>query len=128
MKKLMYLLILYPAFSYAGMATRTPSVQIYVPDVPITVYIHVMPSFNTKAWAIEETPPELWRVVDQISDDGVFNAGVIKWGIFYGTKQKTLSYRIMPTKYGQRVKTFKGKVSFDGVSQPITGISKLGRD
>ena len=88
-------------------------------NAPTTVTLIVTPSPSNSAYAAEDTVPAGWTV-GAISDGGSFDAvnRRVKWGPFFDTQSRTLSYEITPTNGGS---SFAGTASFDGVNLNTAG-------
>ena len=91
-----------------------------------TVFLNATPPAGALAYAVEETVP-LGVVVSRITEGGVFDVGQrkIKWGPFFGAQSKVLSYAVAIDSGGDGLVVFNGNSSFDGVDQPIIGVSEV---
>jgi len=106
-------------------ATRTlPSVLI--PRTEIPVQIDVQPNPEAHAWVVEENPNSDW-VVSNITNGGVFDevSGLIKWGPFYGSDPKVLSYTAAVPGGAMGTAHFWGSISIDGVKEAICGDTEV---
>lgn len=105
----------------AGFAVRD------LPNAPgglSTVRIAVTPPPGTSAYAIQDTPPVGW-IIREVSHGGIFdtNTGKVKFGPFYESGARTLSYEAYPPPGAQGVYVFTGEASADGETTAITGES-----
>lgn len=89
---------------------------------PISVTIHLQVAASTLASVIEDQPPTGW-IVDAINEGGAWDStsGKVKWGPFYDTQARTLTYTVIPGTTGNN--GFVGQASFDGMSIAIKGPS-----
>jgi hypothetical protein len=87
-----------------------------------TVTITINPPPVVAAAGLEELPPTGWPV-SNISHSGTVDAqtGKLKWGPFFGTIPGAVSYEITVPTSASGSACFAGKVSFDGLDQPIGG-------
>lgn len=87
----------------------------YVPAVPFTVTLSYTSSLAAGAGAIEEVPPAGWTI-SNISDGGVYDplARMIRWGVFSGTSNRSVSYTLTPPASASGPVRFDGRVSVDG--------------
>lgn len=94
----------------------------YQPAVSFIVTISVTPRVTDSAYAIEERPPEGWKV-SGISDDGFYSplTRKINWGLFLDGRHRVLSYQVTPPTNRVSVVYFSGVVSVDGVNVPVAG-------
>lgn len=90
---------------------------------PFSVTVSVTPEGTTRAFAVEEVPPPGW-LVRFVSGGGRFDTKNqrIKWGPFFGTETRTLTYEVTPLNTPGEA-SFAGTGSFDGTSQVIAGRS-----
>jgi hypothetical protein len=110
-----------PMASGTGSATRTlPST--YEPSMAVNVSISINPGQGTQVYAVEETPPNGW-VISDINENGVWDDinKKVKWGPFFGSNIRTLTYQATPPSGETGAKTFSGTVSFDGNNVSIGG-------
>jgi hypothetical protein len=98
----------------------------YAPNVPIVVALRITPSPIVGAWGLEEQVPIGWAVTD-VSHGGRFfsSGGILKFGIFYDSTPRTLTYHITPARETAGIVTFVGAASFDGASLTISGDRQL---
>lgn len=96
----------------------------YSPSVKFTVAIAVNPAANVEAYAVEETVASGWTVTGA-NEGGAYDAAGqrIRWGPFFGSQSRTLTYEIIPAASAIGTATFEGSASFDGGMTRITGDS-----
>jgi hypothetical protein len=101
--------------------------DIYTPSVPVSVSISVSPNSATLVYAVEDTPPVGW-VVSSINEDGQWDSvnKKVKWGPFFDSNIRTLTYQATPPAGESGTKAFYGVGSFDGTNVVIGGESKVG--
>jgi hypothetical protein len=106
-------------------ATRVVS-HPKTPNSPYLVSIKIKPQSTVKAFAVEETPPSNCQA-SEIDNDGNLNQSqhVIKWGIFFNSNPKTLSYKLVCSEFKNKKNEFKGQASFDGSSIEIGGARRI---
>ena len=94
----------------------------FKPGFPLHVEVRITPKAGTTAYAIEENPPAGW-LVRNISDGGRFRSdtGRIKWGLFYDSQPRTLSYDAVPLMSASSVGHFDGLASLDGSDTKLAG-------
>jgi hypothetical protein len=94
----------------------------FKPGFPLHVEVHITPKAGTTAYAVEENPPAGW-LVRNISDGGRFRSekGRIKWGLFYDSEPRTLSYDAVPLMSASAVGHFDGLASLDGFDSKLAG-------
>jgi hypothetical protein len=87
-----------------------------------SVLIDVQPALSTQAFAIEESIPAGYTVVD-VSHGGVFDKKVnqIRWGPFLDHNPRALTYQIVALEDSVGDAFFKGLASFDGMNVVIRG-------
>jgi hypothetical protein len=85
----------------------------------------VLPT-GSKNHALEDSPPANWTV-SSISNSGTWDAAnrKVKWGPFFDTTARTLTYNATPPAGTTGAKTFNGVISIDGVPQAICGSSTI---
>jgi hypothetical protein len=88
----------------------------YVPGQLLTVSTVVTPGSVLYAYGAEDQPPPGW-IVANINNGGVYDAvnGQVKWGLFFDSQPRTLSYQVTPPTNAIGIATFAGQASFDGV-------------
>jgi hypothetical protein len=94
----------------------------YTPSVPMSVSISVSPNSATLVYAVEDTPPVGW-VVSNINESGQWDSvnKKVKWGPFFDSNIRTLTYQATPPAGESGTKAFSGTVSFDGNNVSIGG-------
>lgn len=98
----------------------------FQPGQLIMVTLQAHPAGNTLAYALEDTPPAGWSVL-QISGGGVWDATCrkVKWGPFYDSAKRQLTYHVkVPAKPTNTV-VFNGQACFNGTNNPIIGQRSL---
>jgi hypothetical protein len=97
---------------------------LVIPGEPFTAAVAVQPAAPVSSYAVEEQPPS-GAVVSLVSDAGVYDAaaGIVRWGPFFDSSPRTLSYQLMVQAASPTSLVFVGRASFDGVSD-ITGGSQ----
>ena len=114
-----------------GMGTAIRDLpNTYVPSVAVPVSISVTPDSATFVYAVEEAPPVGW-VVSSINENGQWDNTNkrVKWGPFFDSNPRTLTYQTTPLSGETGTKTFSGTASFDGANVAISGdlsIASLG--
>ncbi len=93
----------------------------YTPNQPFRVTLTVTPGSDTRAFAVEESPPEGW-LVRFVTASGRYDARnkLIKWGPFHGPHAQTLTYEVTPLG-DPSTGGFTGVGSFDGSSATTQG-------
>jgi hypothetical protein len=96
----------------------------YSPNVPFIVELRADPPEGTFAYAVEDRPPAGWRVTE-VSEDGAFDTvnGKVKFGPFFDTLPRTLTYRVTPPASAVGAFEFDGNGSVNGAIYPIMGDS-----
>ncbi|MBI4657721.1 MAG: immunoglobulin domain-containing protein [Verrucomicrobia bacterium] len=94
----------------------------YAPGGKFLVTLRASPTVSVSVYAIEDRPPANW-VVGKVSDDGKFdaNTGKVKFGPFFDSNSRTLTYEVTPAAKETGPKLFVGSASADGVSTAIGG-------
>jgi hypothetical protein len=107
-------------------SAASPLPAAYIPGQPITVTINATPASSTIAYAVEDQLPQGWTA-SGISAPGQFDSVThkVKWGPFYDSALRTLSYTAMPPMAATGLASFNGLVSFDGGTAAITGPRSL---
>ena len=100
----------------------------YLPAVPMTVRIDVVPDPITTAWSLGEEPPAGWTV-SGIDQGGTWDgtAKKIKWGPFADATTRTLTYQVTPPFSESGSKTFIGNGTMQGQPVPASGDITLPR-
>lgn len=116
-----------PAAAPAGPVAQRLLPVVFLPGEPLTVAIDIQPSEGTGAYAVEDAIPPGWAIT-AISNDGEYDgaSGRVKWGPFFDSLPRTLSYQVTPPRTTSDPASFTGVSSFDGVSVPIAGQRELG--
>lgn len=112
----------------SGVARRQLPTTLLGEAMPVT--LDVKPDAATASYAVEDRPPQGWRVTG-IDHNGVWDktSGSVKWGPFLDNQPRSLSYRVKPLARAREAGTFGGKASFDGTSVAVNGAgSKLDRN
>jgi len=81
----------------------------YVPGEAITVYLSIYPDKTTVALGIEEIPPTGW-ILTNIDSGGAWDPvhKKVKWGPFFGTETKIVSYTVTPPLSTAGIVSFTG--------------------
>lgn len=100
----------------------------YAPNEPILVTLKAAPPLNISVYAIEELPPAKWTV-SNVSADGKWDTttGKVKFGPYFDTISRTLTYHVTPPSGEIGAKTFTGTGSTDGKSVTIGGDRTIDR-
>ena len=99
--------------------------QVFTNSVSFTVSISVAPPTNTVAYAVQDQPPAGWPV-SQVSNNGAFSGGKVRWGPFADRTPRTLSYVITPPANAVGTNHFAGTASFNGTNNmAITGVRDI---
>lgn len=104
-----------------GSVTRQAP-TVFLPGVPFTVTIQVVPADHVTSYALEEQVPWNWQPA--ANDGGVHDEwnNRLKWGPFTDHAPRTLTYQLTPPNDPWQPQcTFGGTASFDGVDMAITG-------
>jgi len=98
----------------------------YQPGVSFTVTIRAEPATNVTVYAIEDQPPANWTA-SQISSGGLWDGprGKVKWGPFFDTLPRTLTYVVSPPTNAAGTATFYGTVALDTDMAPIGGAREV---
>ncbi|MBL9128380.1 MAG: hypothetical protein JNL97_12070 [Verrucomicrobiales bacterium] len=90
------------------------------------VRIRVAPKTGTLSYAVEETPPEGW-IIRNVSHGGRIDRvhRKIKWGPFYDTEARDLTYEVTPLPGTSGDGLFAGLGSFDGQSLALGGTRQM---
>ena len=98
----------------------------YYPSTKFTVTITATPSANISNYAVEDVPPVGWTI-GVISHSGVFDAqnGKVKFGPFFDTTARTLTYELTPVANATGSQTFAGIASASGANTTIGGANGL---
>jgi hypothetical protein len=88
----------------------------YLPGQPLTVSTLVTPGSVISAYGAEDQPPPGWTVAN-INNGGAYDAvnGKVKWGLFFDSTPRTLSYQVTPPTNAIGAASFAGQASYDGV-------------
>jgi hypothetical protein len=99
----------------------------YSPSASSSLATAVTPGGITLAYAVEDSPPTGWTV-GNIGTGGVWDNvnKKVKWGLFFDSTPRTLTYQAAPLTGDTGIKSFSGTVSFDGTNVAIGGESSLG--
>jgi hypothetical protein len=105
----------------SGNATRNLP-NCYIPSSAISVSIAVNPGQGTQAYAVEDAPPVGWSV-SNINESGQWDNvnKKVKWGRFFDSNVRTLTYQVIPPIGETGTKAFSGTTSFDGTNVIIGG-------
>ena len=110
-----------------GSSSTNGTAQVDLPrlfrqGVAFAVTIMVTPGTNVAVYAVEDHPPEGW-LVSQVSQGGFYDAWrqKVKWGPFFDSASRTLSYQVTPSVGAGSVVSFYGGASFDGDTSEFVG-------
>ena len=108
-----------------GTATRTLP-DNYVAGQASAVSIVTAPEAGVAAYAVEDTPPADWTVSD-INENGAWDDvnKKVKWGPWFDSTVRTLTYNATPPAGEEGTKTFVGVASYDGNDVDIAGDGDL---
>src|SRR5207245_11783676 len=97
-----------------------------LPGTNLTVVLKVTASPNGAVYAVEDQPPAGWAV-SNITEGGLYDAkrGKVKWGPFFDTTSRTLSYSVAIPADTTGVAQFSGAAAFDDTQSVITGVRAL---
>jgi len=92
------------------------------PGGRLTVTITVVPATNVSVYAVEDEPPAGWQAAE-LTGGGLFDAvlGKVKWGPFFDSAPRTLSYQVTAPADAAGLVQFNGVVAFDGALGSIGG-------
>ena len=92
------------------------------PGLPSQVRVSIAPPAAIASYTVEEKIPTGWSV-SNISHDGAFDAqsGRIRWGVFFDSNSRTLSYFVTAPPNITTSGHFSGQISFDGEVREISG-------
>lgn len=98
----------------------------YIRGVSMQMSILVTPMVGVSVYAVEDCIPVGWSV-SSISDGGRFDRTTrsVKWGPFFDSKIRRLTYIIIPPVNASGMTTFAGVASVDGLSNNVTGDRRL---
>ncbi|MGE3311884.1 MAG: hypothetical protein AB7O66_18105, partial [Limisphaerales bacterium] len=104
---------------------RSGPVQ-FQPAQTTPIRIRISPAPQTRSYAVEETPPSGW-IIRNVSHGGRIDRihNKIKWGPFYDTDPRDLSYELTPLPGDSSSAVFSGLGSFDGSSLTLAGIQQI---
>lgn len=90
------------------------------------VCVTARPAPGTRAYAVEEQLPEGYAPGD-ISLGGHFNPQkrTIRWGPFADGGERQLTYQVSAKRASPPPLNLSGRVSFDGISQAVTGLASI---
>jgi len=110
-----------------GTATVTLP-KLFTSGTTVTVSCEVAPTTNVLVYAVEDQPPTGWPV-SSISEGGSFDSrrGKVKWGPFFDSFSRTLTYGLMPPADASNVVRFVGGAAFDGLTADLAGRRQMFR-
>lgn len=116
---------------FAQGATRDMPTSCGSLDLPIScgsgellvIAITVDAPGNIVGMLLEDSPPDRWTQIDNISDGGSYDSvhHKVKWGPFFSNLSRTVSYEVTPPEEPTGEDCFEGTVFFDGTTMPIEG-------
>lgn len=94
----------------------------YVPGDATLIQVAVEPAAHISAYAVQDQIPAGWTVV-RVSDGGDYDAvnGQVKWGPFFDSTPRVLSYEALAPEGASTPVAFGGVASFDGETIPVAG-------
>src|SRR6185369_12582944 len=94
----------------------------YFPGVPLSVNLKIPALGGVQAYAIEEQVPANWQI-SEASDGGTLDSatGKLKFGPFFDTGARILTYKVVPPLTGLGLRVFSGFFSANGQSFVIIG-------
>ncbi len=98
----------------------------YVPGQPLRIAIEALPARESLGYALEETIPVNWTVVELshgASRDVIH--GQVKWGPFCDAVPRTLTYTLLPPQDVHGPIALSGRASFEGAGMAIQGSGQL---
>lgn len=98
----------------------------FKPALATPVRIRIRPATGTLSYAVEEAPPGAW-IIRNVSHGGRVDRvhGKIKWGPFYDTEPRELTYEITPLPNASAAGSFTGLASFNGRSVSLAGVQQV---
>ncbi len=98
----------------------------YAPEVTLTVTLQATPASDFGNYAVEDRPPAGWKV-GAISNSGRYDAEnlKVKWGPFFDSNSRTLTYEVTPPSGENGPKVFVGTSAADSAAVPIGGASAI---
>jgi hypothetical protein len=98
----------------------------YAPGVTLVVTLKATPTSDLGNYAVEDRPPAGWKV-GAISNSGRFDVEnlKVKWGPFFDSNPRTLSYEVTPAIGETGPKVFAGTSAADSAAVPIGGASVI---
>ncbi len=110
------------AVSQTGFVSR--KLGCYIAGTKLTVSLTATPASSISSYAVEDTPPSGWTV-SNISDSGTYDSvnNRVKYGPFFDSTARTLSYDATPPSGTAGDNTFTGTASADGDNSTIGGDS-----
>ena len=108
-------------------AVRSFSPSTYTPGSPVTISINALPDPSTIVYSVEDAAPSGWTV-SAISSGGSYDSvnKKVKWGPFFDSTPRILTYAATPPAGTSGAKTFSGLVAFDVFTPtPIGGLSTI---
>jgi len=98
----------------------------YSPSGKFIVTITTTPVANVGVYAVEDAPPVGWTV-GTINNSGSFDVlnGRVKFGPFFDSIARTLTYELTPPANATGIHTFAGTASADGVNSAIGGTPSI---
>lgn len=93
---------------------------------PVEVTLRVEPDAAVSLFAVLETVPAGWTVVEAPGAAAVnTGAGRIRWGPFVEPTVRELTYRVLPAPEAMAPASFAGSADFDAVTVATTGPGEL---
>lgn len=95
----------------------------FTPGESFQVTINASPGSGASVYAVEEAIPDGWTASNP-SDNGALEGQNVKWGPFFDTQTRNLTYTVTPAS-GATSGTFDGVISVDGTNHDIGGDSTI---
>lgn len=117
----------FPSVGTSNTVVATSDAVLYSMEDGAQVTRRVTPGSGTQVFAYEESVPVGWTAVD-ISHSGHFDTrrSKVKWGLFFGSAPRDLSYRLIPADGALPVPVeLQGRLALDGSLNSLTGSERL---
>ncbi|MHB1310038.1 MAG: hypothetical protein ACYC23_23445, partial [Limisphaerales bacterium] len=96
------------------------------PGSTLVVKLRIAPAPGVVAYAVEDLCPPGWSV-SELSEDGFVDPalGKVKWGPFFDSLPRTLTYRVAIPAGAAGLFEFDGAAAFDGSQASIAGLRRI---
>jgi hypothetical protein len=100
---------------------------IYIPQVPASISIQIVPSSNVMVYAVEESPPAGWTA-SNINLSGTWDTGTkkVRWGPYFDNTARIFTYSITAPIGESGARTFSGIASFDSQNIELGSAQTIG--